>query len=93
VELVGDRPRVRQRAREPVELRHDLRVAGAACRQRLTQPGTVPVGAGEAVIDLDPLGFYVERLKRVAPGGEVLRIGGDAGVPDPKLGHVGEYAG
>ncbi len=50
------------------------------------------MGAGEAVIDVDPLGFYAERLKRVALGGQVLRVGGDAGVADLQLGHVGEYA-
>ena len=72
-ELVGDVARVGQRAREPVELGHHERVAGAARRERLAQPGPVAIGAGEAVIDVDPLGFYAERLKRVALGSQVQR--------------------
>jgi hypothetical protein len=43
-EVVDDVARVRQRAREPVELGDDERVAGAAGRERFAQSGAVPVG-------------------------------------------------
>jgi hypothetical protein len=48
-ELVGDRARVGQRAREAVEF-------GAAGRQRLVQAGAFAVGAGQAVVDVDAFG-------------------------------------
>jgi hypothetical protein len=40
-ELVGDRARVGQRPRQPIELRDHQRVTGAARRQRLPQPRPV----------------------------------------------------
>ncbi len=42
---------VGQRAREPVELGDDERVARAACGEGLLQAGALAVGAGEAVVD------------------------------------------
>jgi hypothetical protein len=57
-------------------------------RERLPQPGPVAVGAGEAVVDVDALGLNAARLEGVASGGEILRVGGDAGAPDLELGHI-----
>lgn len=85
-ELVGDRARVRKRSGESVELRHDERVAGPARGEGLTQTRTLAVGAGQAVVDVDALRGYAERLQAVALGGEVLLVGGDAGVADVQPG-------
>ena len=87
-EVVDDVARVRQRAGEPVELGDHERVAGAAGGERFAQAGPVAVGAGQAVVDVDALGGYAERLQAVALGGEVLRVGGDARVADQQPGHA-----
>jgi hypothetical protein len=76
-ELVGDGPRVGHRPGEPVELGHHQGVPAPAGGQRLAQPGPVPVRAGQAMVDVDPLRGDAERGQRVALGGEVLLIGGD----------------
>jgi hypothetical protein len=87
-ELVGDRARVGQRPRQPIELGHHERVAGAARRQRLSETGPVAMRPGQAMIDVDALLLDAERLQGVALGGEVLRVGGDARVADLELGHT-----
>jgi hypothetical protein len=84
-EIVDDVARVGQRAGEPVELGHDERVAGAAGGERLAQAGTVAVGAGEAVVDVDALGGHAQRFEAGPLGGEVLFVGGDARVADQHL--------
>jgi hypothetical protein len=87
-EVISDVARVRQRAREPVELRHDERVAGAAGGERFAQARAVAAGAGEAVVDVDALRVDAERLEAVALGGESLGVGRDAGVADQQSGHA-----
>jgi hypothetical protein len=37
--------------------------------------------SGETVVDVDALGRHAERRERVALGGEVLGVGGDARAP------------
>lgn len=44
--------------------------------------------AGEAVLDVDPLGGYAQRREGVALGGEVLGVGGNPRVADQQLGHL-----
>jgi hypothetical protein len=73
---------------EAVELGHDEFIAGAAGRERFTQAGSGAAGPGEAVVDVDPLGLDAERLERVALGGQVLGVRGDAGVADLESGHA-----
>ena len=34
--------------------------AGATRGERFAQPGSLPVGAGESVVDADPLGCHAE---------------------------------
>jgi hypothetical protein len=91
-ELVGDRARVGERAGEPVELCHDERVPGAACGERLVQSGAFAVGACQAVVDVDALRGDAERLQAVALRGELLLVGGDAGVADVQAGPPRQYA-
>ena len=67
-ELVGDRSCVGQRAREPVELGNDERVARAACRERLMQARALAVGARKAVVDVDALGLNAERSEAGVDG-------------------------
>ena len=58
-ELVGDCAGIADRPGEPVELRDHERVAGPARLKRFPERGTIPVRAGEAVIELDVLGHDV----------------------------------
>jgi prevent-host-death family protein len=45
------------------------------------------VGAGQAVVDVDPLGLDTETEQGVALGGQILLIGGASGVPDKQRAH------
>jgi hypothetical protein len=81
-EVVDDVASVGQRPSKPVQLGDHQGVACSAGGKRLTQPGPVAVGAGEAVVDVDALGLDAEGSKAVTLGGEVLGVGGDAGVAD-----------
>ena len=54
--------------------------------------GALAVGAGESVVDVDALGLHTERLEAVALGGEILLVGGDAGVADVQARHRGGSA-
>jgi hypothetical protein len=72
---------------EPVELGDDEGVAGPDRGQGLVQAGAVAVGAGEAVVEVDPLGVDAELEQGLMLGGEVLLVGGAAGVTDPDRGH------
>jgi hypothetical protein len=56
-------------------------VARIVLCHRLTQPGTGAVGAGEAVVGVDPVRLHAERGQGVALGSEILGVGGAAGVP------------
>jgi hypothetical protein len=87
VSFLDDVACVGQRAREPVELGYDERVAGAARGQRLAQAGTIAIGAREPVVDVDTVGGDSERGERVPLGREVLLVGRNAGVPDLQSGH------
>ena len=86
-QLVDDVARVGQRAGEPVEFGDDQRVAVAAGGQRLAQAGTFAVGAGQAVVDVDPVGADAERGEGFALRGQVLLVGGHAGVADQQRRH------
>jgi hypothetical protein len=55
-EVGDDVAGVGQGAGEPVEFGDDEGVAVAAGGEGFTEPGTVPIGAGEAVFDVDPWG-------------------------------------
>ncbi len=65
-QLAGDVASVGQRPGEPVQLGHDEGAVGATGSECLAQAGAVPVGAGQAVIDIHPLGVDTECSKRVA---------------------------
>ncbi len=69
-------------AGEPVELRYDEGVAGADGGQRLVQAGSRAAGAGEALVEVDPVVRDAERGQDLVLGGEVLQDGGAPGVAD-----------
>ena len=69
-------------AGEPVELGHDEGVAGADGGQGLVQAGAGAAGAGEALIEVDPVVRDAERGQGLALGGEILQDGGAPGVAD-----------
>ncbi len=65
-EIVEDFARVGQGSREPVELGDDQGVALAAAARAWCKPGSVAVGAGQAVVDVDALGAHAECGERLA---------------------------
>jgi hypothetical protein len=73
---VGDGPG------EPVGFRHDEGVAGADGGQGLVQAGPGAAGAGEALVEVDPVVRDAERGQGLALGGEVLQDGGAPGLAD-----------
>lgn len=81
-EVLDDVPRVRQGAREAVELGDGKGVAGAAGCEGLLESGAFAVHPREDVVDVDQLVRNSECLETGLLGAEVLLVGGDAGVPD-----------
>ena len=80
-ELVDDVAGVRQRPGEPVELGDHERVASTARGECLAQPGPGAVGAGQAMVDVDPVRLNPECGEGVTLGGEVLAVGGQRAYP------------
>ena len=86
-ELVDDVAGVGHGAGEPIELGDYQRVAAAAGSEGLAQAGSIAVGAGQPVVDIDAFRVNAERDKRVALRGEVLIDGRHPGVADLEFGH------
>jgi hypothetical protein len=86
-ELIEDLASVGQRPGEPVELGNDERVAVAACRQRLAQARPIAIGAGESVVDVDAFRADSKCRQRLALRGDVLLVGGHAGIADHQRRH------
>ncbi len=53
----------------------------------LAKSGTLAVGAGQAVGNVDPVGLDTEAKQGVALRSQVLLIGGASGVPDKQCAH------
>ena len=79
-------------AGEAVELGDNQDVPGAAGGHCLAQSGPGPVGAGQAVVDVDPVRLDTEAGQGLALGGEVLPGGGDPCVADLQSRHACECA-
>jgi hypothetical protein len=73
---------------EPVEFRHDEGVAGTDGGQRLVEAGPAAVGAGQPLVQVDPVGGDPEPGEGMTLRGEVLGVGETAGVADQRGGHV-----
>jgi hypothetical protein len=61
--------------------------ARTAC-EGLVEAGPAAVGAGQSLVQVDPVGGDAESGEGLALGGEVLGVGGAAGVADQRGGHV-----
>ena len=83
---VADCSRVGHRARQPVELRDNQRVALADRGQRPLETGSATVAAGHAVIEIDAVVADPNHAQRVALGSKVLLVGRAAGVADQNAG-------
>jgi antitoxin YefM len=86
-ELIGDRTGVGQGPGQAVELGHHQGVTIPACGECLAEARSLAVGAGQAVIDVDPVGLDAEAGKGFALSGEVVLISGTTGVPDKQRAH------
>jgi hypothetical protein len=73
-ELVEDVPGIRQRPGQPVQLGHHQGVTSPTGSQRQPQTGSLAVGAGQAVIDIDAIITDTKRMQSVALGGEILLL-------------------
>jgi hypothetical protein len=74
-ELGEDVAGVGQGAGEPVQLGHHELVAGTAGGHRLPQSGAGSVGAGQPVVDIDPVRSDAEPPQSLTLRGEVLPAG------------------
>jgi hypothetical protein len=79
---VADVAGVGDGAREAVELGHDEGVAGTDGGQGLVQTGPRAAGAGEALVEVDPIVRDAKCGQDLALGGEVLQDGRAPGIAD-----------
>ena len=84
---VGDGAGVRHGPGQAVEFGHDQGVALAHGGEGLIEAGAGAAGAGEAVVGVDAVLGDAEIQERLALGGQVLAVGGAAGVSDEGCGH------
>ena len=55
--------------------------------ERFAQAGTLPVGAGEPVVDVDAVDGHAEPGQTLTLSGEILLVGGTSGVPNEQRAH------
>jgi hypothetical protein len=84
---VADRPGIRDRPREPIELWNYERVAVANGGERLLETGAFAVASCHSVIEVDAIVANAELVQRMTLRGEVLPVGRAARVPDQDPGH------
>ena len=87
-QFVGDCARVWHRARQSIEFRHDERVTRSHGGERLIETGPQPVRAGQTAIGIDAVLTDAELEQRIFLNGEVLAIGGAAGIADERVRHA-----
>ena len=78
---------------QPVEFRHDQRVAFAHGSEGLVEAGSGAGRAGEAVIGVDAILGDAKLPERLALGGQILPVGGTARVSVERCRHGGEVYG
>ena len=66
---------------------HHQGVAGPAGGQCLAEPGSLAVGAGQAVVDVDPFLLDTQTGQAIVLRSQILLIGGASGVPDKWRAH------
>ena len=87
---IGDGARIWDGPCQPVEFRHDQRVAFAHGGEGLVEAGAGAGRAGEAVIGVDAILGDAQRQERQALGGQILPVGGTARVSDERCRHGGK---
>ena len=87
---IGDGARIRDGPCQPVEFRHDQRVAFAHGGEGLVEAGAGAGGAGEAVIGVDAILGDAQLQERLALGRRILPVGGTARVSDERCRHGGK---
>ena len=87
--LIGDGAGIWDGPCQPVEFRHDQRVAFAHGGEGLVEAGASAGRAGEAVIGVDAILGDAKLQERLALGGQILPVGGTARVSDERCGHGG----
>ena len=90
LKLVGDGARIRDGPGQAVEFGDDQGVALAHGGEGLVQAGTGAGGAGEAVIGVDGFLGDAKLQDRLSLGGQILPVGGTAGVSDEGCRHGGK---
>ena len=75
---IGDGARIWDGPGQPVEFRHDQRVACAHGGEGLVEAGAGAGGAGETVIGVDAILGDAQLQERLALGGRILPVGGTA---------------
>ena len=86
---IGDGAHIWDGPGQPVEFRHDQRVACAHGGEGLVETGSGAVRAGEAVIGADAILDDAQRQELLALGGRILPVGRTAGVSDERCRHGG----
>ena len=88
-ELLGDGAGIRDGPCQPVEFRHNQRVAFAHGGEGLVEAGAGAGRAGEAVIGVDAILGDAQFQELLALGGQILPVGGTALVSDERCRHGG----
>ncbi|TQJ34950.1 hypothetical protein FBY36_2200 [Arthrobacter sp. SLBN-122] len=73
---------VGQRPSQAIKLGHYKGVTVAAGGERFAKAGPFALGTARSVIDIDEVWIHAGGRESVALGGQVLGVGGDAGVAD-----------
>ena len=89
LKLVGGGARIRDGPGQPVEFRHDQRVAFVHSDEGLVEAGAGAGRAGEVVIGVDAVLGDTQFQERLALGGQILLVGGTARVSDERCRHGG----
>ena len=84
---IGDGARIWDGPCQPVEFRHDQRVAFAHGGEGLVEAGADAGGAGETVIGVDAILGDAQRQALLELGGQILPVGGTARVSDERCRH------
>ena len=87
--LIGDGARIWDGPCQPVEFRHDQRVACAHGGEGRVEAGAGAVRAGETVIGVDAILGDAQLQERLALGGQILPVSGTARVSDQRGRHGG----
>ena len=87
-QLVGNGAGIGDGTCQPIEFRDNERIALAHRSQSLSQPRTLAVGAGQAVIGVDAVPGHPKASQNFPLRRKILLVGRAAGIADAGFGHV-----